>query len=333
MIINPFIEIEPKEKEWILSDYLHRQRYIINRKTIIVIIDFIQGNKMSKKVKELLIKRGILVDEDDAEVKYFYDIKKSWEKYGWIESFKYHIATLDYPFQGNLKKASLKMEQYQLEEADNLREKQYSPEKILKIYSLPKVKREQKSRFEASLEDSFKRKLFRMLSMTFGYVQEAIPEWGGKELLFRTIPSGGARQPSEGYLYVKDIEELDSGWYYINGKKFTLEKISDYIIPNEIFEKSYSLAVSNTDINIRATIILTSVFEKNMYRYRESRTFRSIHMDIGFLLGALEELSDESEIASFIQYGLPESYFEGVLGLNYLEEGYQASIVLGKRKN
>lgn len=156
---------------------------------------------------------------------------------------------------------------------------------------------------------------------------------GIKELLFRTIPSGGARQPSEGYLYVKDIEELDSGWYYINGKKFTLEKISDYIIPNEIFEKSYSLAVSNTDINIRATIILTSVFEKNMYRYRESRTFRSIHMDIGFLLGALEELSDESEIASFIQYGLPESYFEGVLGLNYLEEGYQASIVLGERKN
>ena len=171
MIINPFIEIEPKEKEWILSDYLHRQRYIINRKTIIVIIDFIQGNKMSKKVKELLIKRGILVDEDDAEVKYFYDIKKSWEKYGWIESFKYHIATLDYPFQGNLKKASLKMEQYQLEEADNLREKQYSPEKILKIYSLPKVKREQKSRFEASLEDSFKRKLFRMLSMTWTNVK------------------------------------------------------------------------------------------------------------------------------------------------------------------
>lgn len=322
MILNPFLEfelIDLNTKKIICYDYLNKKKFMINARTL---YDIISNNSTNK---EKYLKNGIFIDETNTQVKFFLKLKEKWGNYNWSEAFKYHLSTIDYKFQENLEIANQKMREYGNKEIDNLREKKTSYDKFYKLS------------FENNINPSVeknknltKEKLLLMLAYTFCFVKKGTPTWKGSEVLFRTTPSGGARQPTEGYLYVVDVEGLENGWYYINGKDFKIEKLSGVATKKESLKSKFSLIGGNLNFNIKAIVILTSVFEKNMYRYREARTFRSIHMDVGHLLGLMEEFSKRYNFLSFVQYGLEEDYIEKELGINYLEEGYQSSILFGE---
>lgn len=56
----------------------------------------------------------------------------------------------------------------------------------------------------------------------------------------------------------------------------------------------------------QALIVVTAVFARNMYRYREPRTFRTVFMDVGHLLGTFEMVASALGVRSFIHHAMNE---------------------------
>jgi SagB-type dehydrogenase family enzyme len=81
----------------------------------------------------------------------------------------------------------------------------------------------------------------------------------------------------------------------------------------------------------QAFIVVTAVFGRNMYRYREPRTFRTIFMDVGHILGTCEMIASGVGIRSFVHHAINEVEVERVLGLSALHEGVIAGAALAGR--
>ena len=71
----------------------------------------------------------------------------------------------------------------------------------------------------------------------------------------------------------------------------------------------------------QALVVVTAVFGRNMYRYREPRTFRTVFMDTGHLLGTFEMVASALGLQSFIHHAINEEAVERMLGLAALQEG------------
>ncbi len=89
----------------------------------------------------------------------------------------------------------------------------------------------------------------------------------------RTSPSGGARHPTECFVLLGHRKML--AYYNWYEDVFRVD-------PTESAEKERVWEEAPL-----ATVYLGSRVERNMYRYRESRTFRTIHMDVGHILYVL----------------------------------------------
>ena len=98
------------------------------------------------------------------------------------------------------------------------------------------------------------------------------------ELLFKSVPSGGSRHPTECYL-VSDGKYLPSGCYHYSVRKHLLEKIT-------------------TDtIELDGTfLVITAFVERAMWRYRDPRSWRAIPCEIGHVLKLLSVVSQSMEI-------------------------------------
>ncbi|MFX3673883.1 MAG: SagB/ThcOx family dehydrogenase [Paenisporosarcina sp.] len=326
MLMNEFLEFEPTESNevFFIYDYFKRKKYKISNELFEFIIDLNleEISEIDEESIKICYELGILIDPDEKYNEYL-QLKEEWEKYGWREALKYHVATLDYPFRGERDMGIEVMLKYSKTEKDQLRKKSYSM--IYKEYDLDEYDKE-----DLSSDFLTKGKLFLMLKYTLGYSNEINVQWTETKILQRTTPSGGSRQPTEGYFYVQDIKNLENGWYYINGLDNCLQKINNIEIDEKKMRELFPLVYSNTSMAIKAFVVLTSVFEKNMYRYREPRTFRTIHMDAGHISALMEKFAERYNYCSYVHYTSDENYILDNLNLNYLDEGFQTAVIFGE---
>ena len=135
----------------------------------------------------------------------------------------------------------------------------------------------------------------------------------------RTSPSGGSRHPTEGY-FISHMPGIATGWHHVQADPPYLVHLCDSA------EEHSSVEVAGQ--SKLGTIILTSVFERNMYRYREPRTFRTIHMDVGHILETIEMLGRELGIETQVQLDFDEQAVLKKIGASKLEEGVMAVVTL-----
>ncbi|HEM3439605.1 SagB/ThcOx family dehydrogenase [Streptococcus suis] len=321
---NEFIEIEiDSSKQIVLWDYLNRKKFRISQNLAELILKYFRTNNIEKfenREIKCLKELGIHLEETQKN-KELINLKRKWEKYGWKEAAKYHISTLDYPFRGKRDLGLDIMIKYNSEEEDNFRGKNY-PETALE-YHLDDIDENL-----LEVEGMNKSKLFLTLKYAFCYSNFVDAKWTSTKIFQRTTPSGGSRQPTEGYVFVNGIENVQTGLYYINGEKKTLQCIKYGLDISNNYKKLFPVYFSNRDGKIGAVVILTSIFEKNMYRYREARTFRSIHMDVGHITGLIEGFGKQYKFNTFVHYATDEKFIESELGVHHLEEGYQTAILI-----
>jgi hypothetical protein len=106
-----------------------------------------------------------------------------------------------------------------------------------------------------------------------------------------------------------------------------LERLQDGIELAEI--QSIFPGPLRAPFTVRALIAFTSVFDRNMFRYREPRTLRTIYMDVGHLATTLEVSARSLGIASYMHHGINDALLESKFGINGLEEGAILAIALG----
>ncbi len=280
---------------------------------------------------EILVSK---LDQESAEIQ---DLQRQWRSHDWVQAADYHIVTLDYEFidysvDGPEVDYS-RMKSYSQLESDINRGKSYAtPARV-------PGRRPSKEAVDAPFNDAWNRtvrarsvtrqSLMDILSLVFGKTGEIRLHWAEKSpAMLKTSPSGGARHPTEAYVTILEVKGLERGWYHFNPETYELELLNPTVEQSElstIFPGAYKRA----PFNPVALVTLTCVFERNMYRYREPRTFRSIHMDAGHLATSLEIACAGRGLRTFTHYGVKESHFEQILTLNFLEESPMLAVAIG----
>lgn len=105
------------------------------------------------------------------------------------------------------------------------------------------------------------------------------------ELLLKSIPSGGARHPSELFLEISKSPHIDPGSYHFNTRTSTLDRIGD----EGRFHLPELRPQQDADWVVR-TVIASSV-ERAMFRYRDPRSFRALLVDAGHADGQMAALA------------------------------------------
>jgi hypothetical protein len=247
---------------------------------------------------------------------------EAWLRHGWIESADYHEWTADYPFipgEGPEAVASqANMINYSAIEPDVQR---------FKVTATGSTPRLPLSGVHADPEYSeIQQRLFAALKCAFGVVTWRPVSWVGSPLAMRAAPSGGARHPVEGYLVATDVI-APPGLYHVQVETLELVRLpscdgrQDPAIP-----AMFSNLVQRVPFEIQGVLIITTVFERNMYRYRAPRTFRSVHMDAGHFSGVVEAALLANSFVTCVNYAFDEGACYDWLQIDPLTEAVQLTI-------
>lgn len=355
LLTHAAVRLRPtKNDKWSVYHLTKRKQYIVSPIIAAIIVLFYGGESIINvrtKINEfhsldnegfsIIIKKlmdsYILLKEktkDHLGIKY---ILNKWNKFGWTEAADYHLASFDFPFVDDANNSyrdtdNSRMMQYYLEEPDLNRSKEYN---VSKNIPLP-FPREYLETLNVPFEESLSTKPAKPLtsehikliaSVTFGTLRlrkGRLPYCA--DAVRKTSPSGGSRHPTEGYFIIlEDINDLKAGIYHFSVSKQSLELINSTLPSNisDIFP-----GILRASFKPKVVIVLTSIFERNMYRYREPRTLRTIFIDVGHIAENIKILSQALNINYFAHSYIDEAKAEEILGLRKLDEGIIYNVAL-----
>lgn len=288
----------------------------------------IDVEQFENALKSLVSKNIIIQREKQEDYRQLFENYLSWTKSGWDNAANYHFFTWDAPFLDYTKQGQgheidrTKMVGYQSRQPDVDRYKKYDTP--LRNIPLPSLNSFLPAKLAQNLTAS--ERIQYLLSIAFGKNGEKTCHWIDVPLLRRTSPSGGCRHPTEGYFLSLNLKDIKNGFYHIQTDPISLCLISSQ---NDSFTEEFK---TEKESNITGVIVVTCVFERNMYRYREPRTFRTVHMDIGHILATIEMLGKELHVKTRIRLNFNEIAILEQIGVSRLEEGVMAVVTLHEEK-
>lgn len=278
----------------------------------------------------------LLVSPDDPKHIFSRSVLNKWASYNWLEAANYYLTTFDYPFVDEkdasyASKDSKRMSLYYDEEPDLNRSKEYNDAYC--DYTLPNME-ESLSHFD--MQFTLNRQEKKILSeqdiksictVALGRLRvRASNRADQADIIRKTSPSGGSRHPTEGYIVLlEQLGSLPKGIYHYSLNKNALELIHGDV-PGDV--QDICPGVFRASFAPKAIFLLTSLFERNMYRYREPRTFRTIFIDVGHIAETIKILSSSLGLQCFAHTYIDEEKVENILKLEKLKEGAIYSIAI-----
>ncbi|WP_182886817.1 SagB family peptide dehydrogenase [Microbispora sp. H10885] len=129
--------------------------------------------------------------------------------------------------------------------------------------------------------------------------------------VFKTSPSGGARHPTEVYLYARNVQGLDPGAYHYAAADHTLE-----FLGRRLDDERLVAAVGGQDwvAGAGALIFYTSVIARNQWKYTFPRVYRALMMDVGHLSQTVYLLATAAGLHITFTAALRDQVVEELLG-------------------
>ncbi len=355
LFTNAAVKVTYEDNSWHIHNLTNKKTIKTSYQTSLIIISFMSGSTIEESYDDIknyidvtkeefalvvstLLKSEFIVHPDNPEHKWADEIIKKWSKYGWRGASLYHLLTYDYPFldykENGREIDKNTMSLYAKEEKDLDRGKKYSnikeevnidsPAKILKKLNMPFKTNYNNLKSEADLED-----IKTIMGLAFGVLRRRKISLNNDraDLVRKINPSGGARHPSEGYLFNLSVKGLTKGVYHYSTISSSLDLIAELPCEEELM--GMFPGPFRSPFKPQAFIVITSLFERNMYRYREPRTFRTIFMDVGHIVENINKISDYIGLNSFQHQGIEDQLVEEVLDINHLSEGAIIGIAVG----
>lgn len=149
------------------------------------------------------------------------------------------------------------------------------------------------------------------------------------ELLKKTSASGGARHPIEVYPLIANVSGIAPGAYHYNVKDQTLEQLRAGSSANLIWE-----ATNRQDWFKEAAVcfVMTAVFARASWKYRNARALRNIFMDVGHLSQTLYLTAESLKKGCCITSALTDSKIEKILLLDGISESVISVSAVGPAK-
>lgn len=364
--LNPAVRIIPPSEvtgsQWTVENILERRRYTLSKRAIAVLVASCRPQEphgLAKRMLEIagdadrsdahwdevidsLREHRLIIStkhlDSDPELAWLMRLRKNWSRFGWHEAVEYHSLTFDYPCLDYSMGAIVltdreRMRGYQAVEPDEDRYKldycqqagTHLPEPSADI-SATTARTMWQAGPSSSPVDA--KALSTVISLSFGATGSIVPRTESAPLMRRSSPSGGGRHPSEGYVIVRDVAGFERGWYHVTMRPFSLQRIADHPTDDEALQRLFPQSAERFPYPIKALVVVTSVFERNMYRYREPRTFRTVHMDAGHIAGTLRLSARSLGLTVGISYGDAASRIEEVLDIDGMREGYMLTVAI-----
>ncbi|RKW20616.1 hypothetical protein D8B46_09235 [Candidatus Gracilibacteria bacterium] len=241
-------------------------------------------------IYDLLEKELVLVlDKKDESNNY-------WFSNNWEEGLFYLMSNKDFPFidydtqKGFIEDKKI-MKKY-LSNLDIPDIKNYYPDSNknihLKEYSINYTLFDIYNNNQIKINLNIQEKVSFLLKTAFGFIGEN--DLGFGKFPKKVVPSGGSRHPSEGYLFdFSGIFSKDTIYYYDPEKNFLMYNNRFDGLIEKVNSFSYNY-LKQIDFLPRFGIAITSNFIRNMWRYRESRTYRVMYNDVGHIVSILNLL-------------------------------------------
>lgn len=364
--LSPAVRIIPPSeamgKQWVAEHLLARRRYKLSPPAAAALVASCRPQNLRDLAKrltengsypgssigywedliDLLTKRGLIIDaslvEHDPRLKWLIKLRKSWSRFGWREAAEYHTLSFDYPCVDYSTPTAISVDRgrmlgYQSVEPDTNRFKlEYLQGRGV---PLPEPAAEMPSGTARTVWADAQKPvpvdfalLSKIISLAFGATGFLVPRTQSAPLLRRSSPSGGGRHPSEGYVIIRRVPEVEPGWYHITMRPLSLRTLEGVPIDDGSLRQLFPETMERFPFDIRALVVITSMFERNMYRYREPRTFRTVHMDAGHIAASLRIAARSFGLTAGIYYCDFATRIEEALGLDGMQEGYMVTVAI-----
>lgn len=288
-------------------------------------------------ILEELLAGGILEREESATAKQ--GCEATWWARGWEDSFLFHLHTnrlpkLDYAADPHGLADKAMMERF-LQEGPQ--PSSYKDTRCSGTVELSRDRRSGAIPIEELLSDNVGAHGWRgpmTLEELSWFVRLAVGQTATRKLpvtgehVAKTSPSGGSRHPTEVYVVSQRISGLARGVYHYNVRHHALDPLREGDFAG--FVQQHVLThPSRPGFEPTVTFILSCLFERSMFRYRDSRSYRVIHHDLGHVLQTMAWLGSSLGRSSYRGYSFHDSVVERFLGVDGLEEAAMAFCVVG----
>lgn len=285
--LNPFLFLLIENGQIILWDYKHHQQFEITSSYLERLLAISRGDESDNIIDEELLKANIISFAD-------HDTEWGWDHLSKI----FHIGTQNIPMAHDLNNDTKCLDDYMgFCEAAYSSIPVYQTEKSCEKIALPKpdfsllsntdflsvLKKRKTSRSFDATPVSLQ-VISTLLYLVFGNIHgdwSDLTEYGLEQLGVRkSSPSAGALHSSEAYLVALHVKELSAGIYHYQSHNHTLSVIDKNDAGSAL---GHLLAGQHFAEKLSAGIFISARFEKNWHKYKHSKGYHHILLDIGHL--------------------------------------------------
>ena len=156
----------------------------------------------------------------------------------------------------------------------------------------------------------------QLLSLVWGVTDYLYSPVFGR-LSRKTSPSGGARHPGEVYLMALRVKGLRRGLYHYHPLRHRLETIRS----GATAAQATRYCANATHVGKAAALFLmTAVFPRTMWKYRNPRAYRVVLLDAGHLCQTFCLVATWLGLAPFCTAALKDTLIERDLGIDGVRE-------------
>ncbi len=145
------------------------------------------------------------------------------------------------------------------------------------------------------------------------------------DLPLKMTPSGGARNPYEGYVCVRNVDGLAPGTYHYSAMERTLALVAAVRPP--AFERL--MAGQTWTDNAAAVIFLAAFFERSMWKYHHAAAYRIAMIEAGHIGQNIMLVATEQGLVANGTGAFASALVEETLGLTGFTQSAVYALVLG----
>jgi len=130
----------------------------------------------------------------------------------------------------------------------------------------------------------------------------------------------------ETYFFAFKVEGLDPGIYHYDMQKHAVVKIKEGMFNNELVKMCIGQRMPRS---CSCAFILTSVWERYMFRYRHTRAYRNLLINVSELAHKYILLATGYTLSNWITPAIEEAYAESLLNIDGQKESPLYTIAIG----
>jgi len=143
----------------------------------------------------------------------------------------------------------------------------------------------------------------------------------------KTSPSGGGLHCEEAYLIAFEIEDLEKGVYHYGVKNHDLTLIEQGDFRRKLIDILYQQYFCE---NISFGIFITARFDKAWWKYKHSRAYRNVLMDVGHVSQTLQLCATALDYQTWISGAFSDTEVNSLLKLDTSKENTLFFVGIGK---